>query len=154
MPADSRYPMDFIDGREVPPLVVTSDHALVGTHAGSVQVEAGHFELMGTLNGSLAVQSGAEATISGTQSGSTYVGPGVTLRVTGMASGSLHVDRGACVVIEPGGTQAGSLHNQGRVILRGIRGGAVSGQGELVIEGAGRVKLPVSRDGIEYYEWP
>jgi cytoskeletal protein CcmA (bactofilin family) len=143
-----------MDGREVPPLVVTSDHALVGTHAGSVQVEAGHFELSGTLNGSLTVQSGAGATISGTQNGSIYVAPGVTVKVTGTASGSLHVDRGACVVIEPGGTQAGTLHNQGRVVLRGIRGGAVSGQGELAIEGAGRVKQPVTRDGIEYYEWP
>jgi hypothetical protein len=37
--------------------------------------------------------------------------------------------------------------------VRGVFGGARSGDGELILEGAGYIKEPVIRDGVHYYEW-
>ena len=147
------YPNDIIDGREVPPLVVTSDHVLTGVHDGTVHVESGHFELQGRLRGTLALYVGVRATISGTQAGTVNVGPGAELVVTGAIEGTANVQGGAVVVIEARGKLAGTLHNDGRVVVRGVFGGAQSGLGELVFEGNGYEKQPTIRDGIRSYEW-
>jgi cytoskeletal protein CcmA (bactofilin family) len=147
------YPHDVIDGQEVPSMVVNSDHVLSGTHDGSVQVEAGYFELRGRLRGSLHLHTGATASISGVQAGSISLESGVSVRVTGAIDGSTFVDQGSTLVVEAGARLAGSLHNEGRVIVRGVFGGAQSGSGELRLEGHGCVKQPVVRDGAHYYEW-
>lgn len=147
------YPNDLIDGREVPPLVITSDHVLSGVHRGSVRVEAGHLELRGRIEGSLGLQAGATATISGTQAGSVHVDRGVEIIVTGAIEGSTHVAPGGLVVVEPRAKLAGSLHNDGRVVVRGVFGGARSGSGELIFEDQGYEKQPTIRNGIHYYEW-
>jgi hypothetical protein len=148
------YSYDIIDGREVPPLVITSDYVLEGYHRGSVRVEAGIFELRGRIEGSLGVHRGATATISGTQAGSVHVADGVEVAITGAVEGSAHVSPGGVVVVEPGGKLAGSLHNDGRVVVRGVFGGSRSGSGELAFEDDGYEKRPkMIRDGVHYYEW-
>lgn len=73
--------------------------------------------------------------------------------VLGKISGSIHVARGSTLVVEPQGTLAGSLANHGTVIVRCVFGGSRSGNGELRLEGTGWVKQPVTKDGIQYYEW-
>jgi hypothetical protein len=147
------YPNDFIDGREVPQLVIAADDVLLGTHNGTIQVESGHFKLRGTNQGSLNLHPGATATISGKQQGSVSIQPGASVRVTGAIEGSTNVSPGATVVVEPTGKLAGSLHNDGSVVVRGAFGGARSGQGELIFEDQGYEKAPILRDGVHIYEW-
>jgi len=57
------------------------------------------------------------------------------------------------LVIEETGKLAGTLNNNGKVILRGVFGGARSGNGEFIVEGNGYIKQPVVRDGVSYYQW-
>jgi len=146
--------MDIINGREVPPLVVTSDHVVSQAHNGSVHVKAGELRVFDTLNGSLRLQSGTKATISGTQNGSAHISDNSVLTVTGVLNGSTSVNEGGAVVVEAGAKLAGSLHNNGTVIVRGVFGGSKSGSGELRFEGDGYEKLPeVSADGTRTYRF-
>lgn len=147
------YPNDIIDGREVRPLVITADHVLTGVHQGTVHVEAGHLDLRGRINGTLSLQPGTRATISGTQAGTVNVGREVEVVVTGAINGTCHVHASAIVLVEPRGKLAGTLHNDGRVIVRGVFGGARSGSGDLVFEDQGYEKQPRIENGIRYYEW-
>jgi hypothetical protein len=148
----SRYPPDIFDGVERPPLVVTSDTTLDGLHAGSVHVESGRLLLTGTLQGSLTLHSGSTATISGRQQGSVHVAAGASVPVTGAIEGSMQVSPGAAIVVERGGKLAGSLHNDGEVMVRGVFGGQRSGSGSFVLDG-GSVKQPQVRDGVYFYDW-
>ena len=149
----NEYPNDVIDGREVPPTVLTRDHVLSGTHDGTVQVEAGHLELRGRLRGTLHLHTGSTATISGVQAGTIALEAGVSVTVTGTIQGTTSVERGSTFVVEAGARLAGTLHNDGRVIVRGVFGGVQTGRGELRLEGQRYVKQPVLRDGVHYYEW-
>lgn len=137
----------------MPQLVVETDYELVGIHQGSVQVESGHLDLQGTNQGSLSLHPGSTATISGTQQGSVFVAAGVSVRITGAIEGSTNVSHGARVIVEPTGKLAGSLHNEGVVVVRGVFGGTRSGNGELVLEDQGYEKRPTIRDGVHVYEW-
>lgn len=94
---------DNINGREVPSLIITSDHVLVGIHNGTVQVESGHLELQGRIQGTLILHSGARATISGTQAGTVNVGHEANVVVTGEIERTTSVQRGGLVVVEPSG---------------------------------------------------
>lgn len=147
------YANDWMDGREVPPLVIREDHVLTGTHAGSVHVESGQFTLVGVIQGSLDIQQGVSALITGTQCGSVSLESGSVVTVSGAIEGSASVDAGATLIIEAGGKLAGSLSNYGLVILRNVFGGSREGAGELRIEGQGRIRQPIIRAGINYYEW-
>lgn len=152
-PEQGRYPIDVINGRNVPPLVLSADQVLLGTHSGSVHVEAGRLELRGRIQGSLTVHSGAAASIVGAQAGSVHVEAEAVVTVEGSIQGSTHVAEGGEVIVQPRGRLAGSLHNEGRVVVRGVFGGSRTGLGDLVLEDAGYIKQPVIRDGINYYEW-
>lgn len=147
------YEYDEIDGRLVPPLVITSDYILKGTHQGTVHVESGTLHLRGILQGTLDVQSGANAVITGEQQGTVAIASGANVAVLGAIQGTTSLERGANLVIEDSGKLAGTLANDGLVVLRGVFGGARSGSGQLRIEGKGYIKKPVVRDGIHYYEW-
>jgi len=148
-----KYAFDIMDGREVPTLVVTDDYTLTGTHQGGVHVEAGDFRLDGTLQGSLDLQSGVKASIRGTQQGSVAVAEGAVVLVTRAFQGSTHISRGGVVIIEATGRLAGSLTNDGEVVVRGVFGGSYVGDGRLRLEGDGYIKQSVVRDGVSYYEW-
>lgn len=132
---------------------MAGDYVLTGVHEGTVHVEGGHFELRGTLQGTLSVHPGATATIAGTQQGSVHVAAGASVTVAGAIEGSTHVERRAELIVERRGKLAGSLHNDGRVIVRGIFGGARSGLGEFLLEDQGSIKQPTIRNGTRYYEW-
>ena len=147
------YENDFIDGREVPPLIVTADHVLSGTHIGTVQVESGHFDLQGTLQGTLSLHSGSSARIVGVQQGTISVGPGVSVKVSGAIEGTTSVAEGAEIVIEEGAKLAGTLQNDGLVVVRGAFGGATSGSGDIRLEGRGYIKQPRIEHGIHIYDW-
>ena len=144
---------DEIDGRSVPPLVITSDHILQGTHRGTVHVESGTLHLRGILQGTLYVQSGANAVITGKQQGTVAIASGANVTVLGAIQGTTSLEPGAKLIIEDSGKLAGTLANDGLVVLRGVFGGARSGSGRLRIEGNGYIKKPVVRDGVQYYEW-
>ena len=60
--------------------------------------------------------------------------------VTGAIEGSANVDAGAILIIERGGKLAGSLWNDGLVILRGVFDGYRDGAGGFRIEEHGRIK--------------
>ena len=146
------YEYDSLDGRPVPPLVITSDHSLNGTHRGTVHVESGTLHLQGILQGTLDVQSGANAIITGDQRGTVAIASGATVTVLGAIHGTAHLEAGARLVIEDSGKLAGTLVNQGVVILRGVFGGERIGTGHLRIEGNGHIKEPVIRNGVQYYD--
>lgn len=147
------YGFDLMNNREVPKLVVSGDYTLAGTHQGSVHVESGKFGLEGTLHGSLDLQSGVTAFIRGTQQGSVSVAEGAVVVVAGAIEGSVHVCPGGAVTIEDTGRLAGSLHNDGEVVVRGVFGGSYLGDGQFRLEGDGYIKRPIVRDGVSYYEW-
>jgi hypothetical protein len=56
-------------------------------------------------------------------------------------------------VVEENAKHAGSLHNDGTVVLRGVFGGSRSGDGTMTLEGRGHIKLPRLKDGMSIYEW-
>jgi len=89
----------------------------------------------------------------GKQQGTVSVGRGATVEVTGAIEGSTSVEHGGVVIIEAGGKLAGTLANEGEVIIRGVFGGLRSGGGEFRVENGGHVKQPTMRNGIAYYEW-
>lgn len=131
----SDYGFDSIDGRAVPHRVVLEGTTLMGTHRGTVHVEAGHFNIAGTLQGTLDVHAGATVDITGTQQGSVRVASGAAVIVTGTLEGTAAVERGGTLVVEAAGVLSGTLTNDGRVLLRGALAGQQTGAGELRIEG-------------------
>ena len=149
----NQYEGDWINEREVPQLAICEDYVLTGTHIGAVHVEGGHFTLAGVIQGSLDVQRGATVLIIGKQQGSVSLESGSVVTVHGAIEGSATVERGATLVIEAGGKLAGTLTNNGEVILRGVFGGVRTGFGIFKIEGQGYIRQPLIRDGISYYEW-
>jgi cytoskeletal protein CcmA (bactofilin family) len=149
----SRYDDDWIDGRRVPQLVIDRDYRLDGTHVGTVHVEAGEFTLAGVLKGTLDIQPGVSARITGSQQGTVTIGRRSTVTVTGAIEGTTTVEQDSVLIVEAGGKLAGSLTNDGQVIVRGVFGGQRRGGGKVRLEDAGYIKQPVIRDGIAYYEW-
>lgn len=122
-----KYGFDYINGREVPQTVIEDDFTIQGKHNGTVHVENGTLTIQGELHGTLNVQSGAKAIIIGKQHGT--------------------------VIVEANGKLAGTLNNNGIVIVRGVFGGAQSGQGNLILEENGYIKQSVIKNGMKYYEW-
>lgn len=149
----SKYDPDWIDGHPVPPWIVMEDRVLVGDHSGTVHVESGHFEVRGTLRGTLVIHRGARVSIQGTQAGSVHVGPAATLTVSGALNGQTLVERTGSVLVEAAGRLAGGLVNEGSVVIRGVYGGKRSGAGSFALEGAGRIKQPEFIDGVAMYVW-
>lgn len=147
------YEYDYIDGKKVQQLIITSDYNLIGKHNGTIHVENGTLTISGELRGTLDVQSSAKVIINGKQNGTISLEPGALVIVYGEINGTTSLDRNSNLVIEAGGKLAGTLANNGTVILRGIFGGARSGQGELILEGNGSIKRPIIKDGISYYQW-
>jgi hypothetical protein len=147
------YGYDFIDGCKMPQLVVDADYTLVGNHQGTVHVERGTFTLQGTLQGSLDVHQKTTATIVGKQQGSVFVAPGAVIIVTGAIEGSTTIEQGGTVIVEAPGKLAGSLCNDGLLVVRGVFGGSQSGRGEVRLEGAGHVKEPRVVNGVSFYDW-
>ncbi len=81
------------------------------------------------------------------------VGRGVEVLVTGAIQGTTNVQSGGLVIVEASGRLAGTLHNDGDVVVRGVFDGARSGSGTLAFEDRGYEKRPSIRGGIRYYEW-
>ena len=151
MNADTSY--DIIDGVKTSPTIINDDFELTGTHKGSVTVKAGAFKLLGNLQGSLAIHSSDPAEISGTQQGSVSISRNCRVTVSGEIRGSINLEQGAILVIAESGKLAGSLHNNGKIILEGVFGGAQSGTGEIITQGNGHIKQPRIENGVHYYEW-
>ena len=147
-----QYNYDFINGQEVPPLVVKDNTVLSGIHQGSVYVESGILTLRGTLQGSLSIGSGAKVVIIGKQQGSVSVCANGAVIVNGSLEGSTSVANGATVVVEKGGKLMGSLNNQGTTIVRGIYGGSYEGN-SIILEDSGYIKNPIVKNGVNYYEF-
>ncbi|WP_313289708.1 hypothetical protein [Stutzerimonas nitrititolerans] len=136
-------------------LVVSSEHTILGTHRGTVCVTSGGtLRLEGTLQGTLDIQTGATVLINGQQQGTVAVASHSSVTVFGAIQGTTSLEPGASVIIEPSGKLAGTLVNYGLVIVRGVFGGAQSGNGSVRLEGNGYIKQPTSiKDGVHYYEW-
>ncbi|MCR8982421.1 hypothetical protein [Brevibacillus laterosporus] len=147
------YLDDFIDGQYVSPLVITENYILDGKHTGTVRVESGEFVLRGTLYGTLDIQNGAKAKIIGKQQGSVTVDSRALVIVEGSIEGTTSLQPESTLIIEKNAKLAGTLSNNGRLILKGVFGGATSGNGEIVIEESGYILKPIVKDGISYYEW-
>lgn len=128
-------------------------HHISGTVRESVDIEAPTV-IDGIVQASVAIRGRVEVTLRGTIQGSTSVGPGSRLIIAGAQEGTVAIDAGAEVIVEEGGKLAGSLRNDGRVILRGVFGGSCTGAGILEIEGPGWIKPPDEvRDGAQVYHW-
>lgn len=149
----TNYPNDIINGEEVPQLVITSDQDLMGVHHGTIQVESGHLHIQGENHGTLTLHPGSAATISGEQHGTVSISSGASVTVLGALHGTTDVSPHASLVVEATGKLAGTLSNDGSVVVRGVFGGARSGQGSLRFEGNGYEKAPTVRDGVHFYEW-
>lgn len=136
-------------------LVITTESTIQGTHRGTVEVRrGGKLNLHGVLQGTLALHTGATAHITGQQQGTVAIASGASVVVLGSIQGTTSLKHGASLVIEPTGKLAGTLANYGVVVVRGVFGGAQSGNGTLRLEEDGYIKQPTStKDGVHYYEW-
>lgn len=93
---------------------------VTGTVRHSVDVEE-DAEIDGMIQCSVNVGSRATVILRGKIQGSTRLEPGCRLAITGAQEGSVTVLPGAEVIVERGGKLAGSLHNDGTVVVRGTR---------------------------------
>ena len=148
-----KYGFDYIDGRDVPQTVIEDDFTIQGKHDGTVHVENGTLTIQGELHGTLDVQSGAKAIIIGKQYGTVSVANNAEILIFGELHGTTNVSVHGTAVVEAHGKLAGTLSNNGTVIVRGVFGGAQSGHGELILEENGYIKQPVIKNGMNYYEW-
>ena len=148
-----KYGFDYIDGRDVPQTVIEDDFTIQGKHDGTVLVENGTLTIQGELHGTLDVQSGAKAIIIGKQYGTVSVANNAEIVIFGELHGTTNVSVHGTAVVEAHGKLAGTLSNNGTVIVRGVFGGAQSGHGELILEENGYIKQPVIKNGMNYYEW-
>lgn len=136
----------------VKPRTIDSDAILSGVCNYPIIVErTAAVTIAGTLNGSAQVYGTLH--VSGQHNGSAHVAPGATFTIAHRRNGSVHVEEGGLVIVEPRGRIAGSLHNAGRVVVRGEIGGSRSGA-SVELDG-GRVVPPrrIGTDGTHYYEW-
>jgi len=143
---------DIIDGKRVPPTILTSDTIIDGVHQGTVRVERGILTISGELHGSLNVQRGTKVLIIGKQHGTVNVEENALVTVNGELNGTTNVAYGGTIKVEDTGRLAGSLNNQGTVIVQGVFGGAHSGN-DVILVGNGYIKQPIMKDGISYYSW-
>ena len=148
-----KYGFDYIDGRDVPQTVIEDDFTIQGKHDGTVHVENGTLTIQGELHGTLDVQSGAKAIIIGKQYGTVSVANNAEIVIFGELHGTTNVSVHGTAVVEAHGKLAGTLSNNGTVIVRGVFGGAQSGHGELILVETGYIKQPVIKYGMNYYEW-
>ena len=150
----SENTLNVPDDKYRAPLVLRgARHSIDGVHLGPVAVVSGCLHLNGTIQGSLSIGVGASAMITGVQHGPVSLAEGALVIVTGAIEGSATVSPGAALKVEASGKLAGTLRNDGMVILRGAFGGARLGDGELRIEPGGRIKEVEIRNGQRVYDW-
>lgn len=147
------YGFDYVDGVKVPHTVITDDYTIKSKHNGTVHVEGGILTICGELNGTLDIQSGATVIIIGKQRGTVSVNSNAKVTIIGELQGTTSVSNYGTVIVEKTGKLEGTLNNNGTVIVRGVFGGAQSGNGELILEEDGYIKQPIKKNGINYYEW-
>ena len=148
-----KYEVDYIDGKRVEQLVITSDYSLIGEHHGTVHVENGTLTISGELHGTLDIQNNTKVIIMGEQHGTVYLGRNSVLIIHGELHGSTTFDYNSNVIVEEGGRLSGTMTNYGTVIVKGVFGGAKTGNGKLLVEGNGYIKQPLIKDGISYFQW-
>lgn len=146
------YGYDYIDGQKVPQMVINYDQTIIGQHSGTVHVENGTLTILGELQGTLDVQNGAIVIIIGKQHGTVTVANNATVIIIGELNGTTTVNMRGTVIIEETGKLRGSLCNNGTVIVRGVFGGARSGDGKIQIERNGYIKQPTIKNGVNYYD--
>lgn len=144
---------DIIDGKRVPGKILTENQTLLGTHQGSITVRNCTLVISGALHGSLSVEGGGNVLIEGTHKGSTSVSEKSLIKIFGKCQGSMNIGPFSQVVIQPSGMLQGSINNNGKMIIRGVFGGACSGRGETSVEGNGYIKQPRIENGVHYYDW-
>lgn len=142
-------PEDRAGARTVP------DHPLNSLHSyGSVCVHVGaRLIVRGVQNGSVSSRPTATGVVRGTVNGSVTVAEGGRVEVVGSINGSVHVEEGGLNHIAPSGKLAGSLHVNGVIENEGVRGGPVTGYGDVRDVGTGRVRQPVVENGVIAYRW-
>lgn len=148
-----KYDYDIIDGRKVSPLVIQEDYILNGIHRGSIYIESGNFKLNGINQGPLIIGSNTNVEIYGSQQGSVLIKRGSNVSVYGSIEGSVEIEEDGVVIVESRGKIAGSLDNNGMMVLRGVFGGPKVGVGKIEVEGKGRIIHPKLVDGTYYYNF-
>ena len=143
----------IVDGRKVPFTVITSDQSLDGVHKTGFEIVGCTVVVNGKIQGSIAMINGSVVSVNGINQGSISVSGGSRLSVYGESQGSLSISRDSVVVIERGGRIAGSIHNNGTLIIRGGFAGSYSGTGKHAVQDDGYVVRPRVENGINYYEW-
>lgn len=143
---------DIIDGKKVPPTILSSNTTIYGVHQGTVRIERGILTIRGELHGTLYVQRGTEVLIVGKQHGTVNVEEDALVTVKGELNGTTNVAYGGTIKVEDTGKLAGSLNNQGTVIVQGVFGGEHSGN-DVILVGNGHIKQPIVEGGISYYRW-
>ena len=98
-----KYGVDYIDGVEIPQLVVTEDFIIQGKHRGTVHIESGTLTIQGELHGTLDVQKGTKVVIIGEQHGTVSISSGAEVIVYGELHGTTTIDYGSIVIVEEGG---------------------------------------------------
>lgn len=135
-------------------IVVSEDTLISGMHNGSVTVDAATLVIRGTVSGSLAVNNGARVVIEtrGMVNGSTAVSGGSVVEVRGGLHGSTHIEAGSQLTVAAGGTVAGSMHNEGRVIVQGRIAGTHRGHAAEMLPGSRRVEPTIAPDGTHRFD--
>ena len=141
------YGFDYINGVKVPQTVIENDYILKDEHHGTVHVVNGTLTIQGKLHGTLDIQSGSAVIIVGEQHGTVSIASNARAIIFGELHGTTSVETYGMVTVEESGKMAGTLNNNGTVIVKGVFGGAQSGCGEMILEGQGCIKQPIIKNG-------
>ena len=144
---------DVVDGQKVPQKEIRGNETIHGMYQGSVNVIEGQLTILGILQGSLHVSTGTKVIVIGKHQGPVSVESGALVIVEGGLQGSSHIHPDATIIVEPTGHLCGSLNNQGVLVVRGMFGGAKSGNGVIHLEGQGFIKQPRIENGVHYYDF-
>lgn len=136
-----------------PEKVINSNETITGVYRGSVRiVDRATLIINGTQQGSLCVENG-DVIINGMHQGSVSVHSGSHVVNQGSMQGSVHIMQGGRVENTSKAKLAGSLGVFGTLINYGVRGGTVSGDGEIIDKPGSQVKLPQIINGANVYGW-
>jgi len=132
------YGCDYINGKQIPQMVVTSDTTVTGSHQGTIHVEQGVLTISGEVHGTLDVQSGTKVIISGKQYGTVSIANNATVIVNHELYGTVSVSNGGTLEVNSQARMFGTLCNLGKVVIMGTYKGVHSGN-EMIIKETGRI---------------
>lgn len=136
-----------------PQRTISSDEVITGLYQGTIIViNDAELSINGTVQGTLSVESG-RVIINGIQQGTVNLASGSSLVNKGSLQGTVNIENDAIFENAKEAKLAGSINVSGVLNNFGVRGGIVTGFGEVSDKPGSEVKQPTIINGISVYNW-